>query len=84
MPFPRLVQVWPAIHTSLVSAGLRSVTPEEAQALQGQGWTLVGPRHARPMPSVAVRQKLTAWLLGLQVDVRLAADYEQVGGSGRD
>ncbi|KAG2425186.1 hypothetical protein HXX76_013940 [Chlamydomonas incerta] len=37
--------VWPAIHTLLVSKGLRSVTPEEARILaEQQGWTLVDVR----------------------------------------
>ncbi|PNW83803.1 hypothetical protein CHLRE_04g217910v5 [Chlamydomonas reinhardtii] len=37
--------VWPAIHTLLVSKGLRSVTPEEARILtEEQGWTLVDVR----------------------------------------
>ncbi|KAG2434001.1 hypothetical protein HYH02_012462 [Chlamydomonas schloesseri] len=37
--------VWPAIHTLLVSKGLRSVTPEEARILSAeQGWTLVDVR----------------------------------------
>lgn len=38
--------VWPIMHTQLVSKGLRSVTPEEAQELQGQGWTIVDVRLA--------------------------------------
>ncbi|GFR51091.1 hypothetical protein Agub_g13417 [Astrephomene gubernaculifera] len=37
--------VWPAMHTLLVSKGLRSVTPEEALTLQQtQGWTLLDVR----------------------------------------
>ncbi|GIL91563.1 hypothetical protein Vretifemale_19161, partial [Volvox reticuliferus] len=44
--------VWPAIHTLLVSKGLRSVTPEEALALQDQGWTIVDVRLATDFEQV--------------------------------
>ncbi|KAG2482004.1 hypothetical protein HYH03_019042 [Edaphochlamys debaryana] len=38
--------VWPVMHTTLVTKGLKSVTPEEAQQLQKQGWTIVDVRLA--------------------------------------
>eukprot|EP00877_Chromochloris_zofingiensis_P007463 jgi/Chrzof1/2970/Cz12g06140.t1 len=39
-------QAWPVVHTTLTDAGLKSISPQEAQALQSQGWTLVDVRLA--------------------------------------
>jgi hypothetical protein len=74
--------VWPAIHTKLITSGLRSVTPEEAQALQGQGWTLVSAAHAVLCGGTCTwPHSFTRGPSFAQVDVRLAGDFEQVWGA---
>ncbi|PNH05586.1 Rhodanese-like domain-containing protein 14, chloroplastic, partial [Tetrabaena socialis] len=51
--------VWPAVHTLLVGKGLRSVTPQEAQTLQGQGWTIVDVRLASDFEKVRAAGSLS-------------------------
>ncbi len=38
------LQAWPVVQMTLASQGLKSLTPEEAQALARKGWTLVDVR----------------------------------------